>query len=156
MNEEIKILFKTINKLKENYKHHKKNFTLDGKLVGDIGEVLVAEHYGLTLYGDNTPVYDGYVTEDESKKVQIKASFKGNSYFPYGEDKIPDYFLAIKILENGELEELFNGPGKYVFEHYIIKRNLKHYKETYYTLSKGVLKELNGLVDESEKIKKVK
>lgn len=154
--QEIQQLLAITKQLRDNPKHQGRKFSLDGKLVGDIGEVLAAEHYGLTLYGENTPVYDGYVTEDESKKVQIKASFKGNSYFPYGEDKIPDYFLAINILENGELEELFNGPGKYVFEHYIIKRNLKHYKETYYTLSKGVLKELNGLVDESEKIKKVK
>jgi hypothetical protein len=87
------------------------------------------------------------------RMVQIKASFKNNSYFPFGEDKIPDYFLSINILENGDIEELFNGPGTYIVEHYIKPRKLKHYKNTYYTLSKGVLRELNILVQEEEKIK---
>ena len=43
--QEIKQLIAITQSLKEKYKHHNKNFTLDGKLVGDIGEVLVAEHY---------------------------------------------------------------------------------------------------------------
>jgi hypothetical protein len=85
--------------------------------------------------------------------VQIKASFKNNSYFPFGEYKIPDYFLSINILENGDIEELFNGPGTYIIEHYIKPRKLKHYKNTYYTLSKGVLRELNKEVLEKDKIK---
>lgn len=76
MKEEFEILFTTIKILKEKYKHYKKNFTLDGKLVGDIAEVLVAEHYGLTLYGDNTHVHDGFVTGSENQQVQIKASLK--------------------------------------------------------------------------------
>ena len=67
--------------------------------------------------------------------------------------KIPDYFLAVNILENGELEELYNGTGKFLFENYILKNKLKHYKENYYTLSKGILKKLNEQVPESDKIK---
>lgn len=153
--QEIQQLLTITKQLRNNPKHQGRKFSIDGKLVGDIGEVLAAEKYGLELLPENAYKHDAKEIAS-GRMVQIKASFKGNSYFPYGEDKIPDYFLAINILENGELEELFNGPGKYVFEHYIIKRNLKHYKETYYTLSKGVLEELNGSVDESEKIKKVK
>lgn len=68
MKDEFEILFNTIKILKEKYRHHKKNFTLDGKLVGDIGEVLVAEHYGLTLYGDNTHIHDGFVTDSKERK----------------------------------------------------------------------------------------
>lgn len=153
--QEIQQLLAITKQLRDNPKYQGRKFSLDGKLVGDIGEVLAAEKYGLELLSENAYKHDAKEIAT-GRMVQIKASFKNNSYFPFGEDKIPDYFLAINILENGELEELFNGPGKYVFEHYIIKRNLKHYKETYYTLSKGFLKELNGSVDESEKIKKVK
>lgn len=87
------------------------------------------------------------------RKVQIKASFKNYSYFPFGENKIPEYFLSINILENGEIEELFNGPGSFIVEHYIKKRNLKHYKETFYTLSKGALRSLNQEVPIEDKIK---
>lgn len=149
--QEIKQLLAITKQLRDNPKYQGRKFSLDGKLVGDIGEVLSAEKYGLELLPENAYKHDAKEITS-GRMVQIKASFKGNSYFPYGEDKIPDYFLAINISENGELEELFNGPGSFIVEHYIIKRNLKHYKETYYTLSKGVLKELNDNVPKEEKI----
>lgn len=153
--QEIQQLLDITKQLRDNPKHHGRKFSLDGKLVGDIGEVLAAEKYGLELLPENAFKHDAKEIAT-GKMVQIKSSFKNNSYFPYGEDKVPDYFLAINILENGDIEELFNGPGSFILEHYINKKGLKHYKETYYTLSKGVLKKLNDLVEESEKIKKVK
>ncbi len=149
---EIKRLLKITNSLKKKYN---RNFSLDGKLVGDIGEVLCAKKYGLTLFDENEPVHDGK-ENSTGRKVQIKASFNNYSYFPYGEDKRPDYFLSVNILEDGTLEELFNGPGQFIYEQYILKRNLKPYNKTYYTLSKGVLKNLNEKVSESDKIKRVK
>lgn len=150
--QEIKELLAITKKLKDKYIHLNKQFSLDGKLVGDIGEVLVAEKYGIQLYEENKAVYDGFEIATE-RKVQIKASFKNYSYFPYGVDKLPDYFLSVNILEDGDLEELYNGPGSYLMEHYINKNNLKHYKESYYTLSKGRLRTLNDLVPLEEKIK---
>jgi len=152
--QEIKELLAITKKLKDKYIHLNKQFSLDGKLVGDIGEVLVAEKYGIQLYEENKAVYDGFEIAT-GRKVQIKASFKNYSYFPYGVDKLPDYFLSVNILEDGELEELYNGPGSYLMEHYISKNNLKHYKETFYTLSKGRLKALNALVPTEEKIKQI-
>jgi hypothetical protein len=148
--QEIKQLLEITQKLRNQYQ---RSFSLDGRLVGDIGEILAAVKYGLELYSENTAVHDGF-EKTTGRKVQIKASFKNYSYFPFGVDKIPDYFLSINILENGELEELYNGPGHYIVEHYIQKRNLKHYKETFYTLSKGILKSLNKEVPDEEKIKK--
>lgn len=97
-------------------------------------------------------VYDGF-EKATNRKVQIKATFKNYCYFPFGDERIPDYFLSINILENGEIEELYNGPGKYLVDNYILKNNLKHYKESYYTLSKGKLRKLNSLVPIDEKIK---
>ena len=149
--QEIKQLLEITQKLRDQYK---RGFPLDGRLVGDIGEVLVAEQYGLELYNENTAIHDGFEIAT-GRKVQIKASFRNYSYFPHGADKCPDYFLSVNILENGELEELYNGPGHFIVEHYIVARNLKHYKETFYTLSRGVLKQLNDSVSEQEKIKKV-
>lgn len=147
--QEIKQLLEITQKLRTQYK---RSFTLDGRLVGDIGEVLAAKKYGLKLYSENNTIYDGEEITT-GRKVQIKASFKNYSYFPYGETKLPDYFLSVNILENGELEELYNGPGHFIVEHYINKYNLKHYKESYYTLSKGRLRELNDLVPKEDKIK---
>lgn len=153
--QEIQQLLEITKQLRDNPKYQGRKFSLDGKLVGDIGEVLAAEKYGLELLPENTIKHDAKEIAT-GRMVQIKASFKGYCYFPFGGKKMPDYFLAINILENGKIEELFNGPGSFLMEHYIIKRNLKHYKETYYTLSKGVLKKLNVLVQEEEKIKIVK
>jgi hypothetical protein len=147
--QEIKQLLSITKTLKEKYN---RSFSLDGRLVGDIGEVLAAEKYGLELLNENAFKHDAKEIAT-GRMVQIKASFKNNSYFPFGEDKIPDYFLSINILENGDIEELFNGPGTYIVEHYIKPRKLKHYKNTYYTLSKGVLRELNKEVLEKDKIK---
>lgn len=147
---EIKQLLKITSILREKYKHQKKNFALDGKLVGDIGEVLVSEEYGIKLYPENAAVHDGREIAT-GREVQIKSSFKNYSYFPFGE--VPEFFLSVNILENGDLEELFNGPGQYVVEHYIQAHNLKAYNETFYTLSKGVLQNLNKKVDTIDKIK---
>ncbi|AZJ36620.1 hypothetical protein [Tenacibaculum singaporense] len=146
---EIKQLLEITNKLRERYK---RSFPLDGRLVGDIGEVLCAEKYGIELYSENTTIHDGKEIAT-GKLIQIKATFKNNSYFPYGESKIPDYFLSVNILEDGKIEELFNGPGKFIHNNYIVKRRLKSYNKTYYTLSKGILKQLNKQVPQGQKIK---
>lgn len=148
---EIKHLLEITKKLRDNPKYQGRKFSLDGKLVGDIGEVLVAEKYGIKLFPENAFIHDGEEIAT-GRKVQIKSSFKGYCYFPHS--PIPDYFLSVNILENGELEELFNGPGQYIVDYYIKERELKKQKE--YTLSKKKLKELNLKVPEKYKIKTIK
>ena len=145
---EIKQLLEITKALKEKYPS--KNFTLDGKLVGDIGGVLVSEKYGLELYSENAIIHDGE-ERVSGRKVQIKSSFKNYSYFPFAH--VPEYFLSINISNDGEIEELFNGPGQFIVEHYIKARNLKAYNKTWYTLSKGVLQRLNNEVSLKDKIK---
>lgn len=151
--EEIKQLLAITQRLKDKYIHLNKQFSLDGKLVGDIGEVLAAEEYGLRLLPENTPIHDAEEIAT-GRMVQIKASFKDNSYFPFGDDRIPDYFLSISMDENGVITELFNGPGRMVVEQYILKDNLKGYGK-YYKLSPSKLKNLNSLVKEEDKIRRV-
>jgi hypothetical protein len=149
---EIKQLLEITNSLRNQYK---RGFPLDGRLVGDIGEVLVADIYGITLYNENATIHDGE-EKSSGRKVQIKASFKNYCYFPFGEHRIPDFFIAVNINEKGELDELYNGTGRFLYDEYIIKRNLKPYNKTEYTLSKGILKTLNSIVPESEKISRLK
>jgi hypothetical protein len=72
---------------------------LDGKLVGDIGDVLCAEKYGLELYDENADKHDCKEVATGSE-VQIKSSFKYYSYFPY--KHVLDYFLSINISSVGE------------------------------------------------------
>ena len=151
--QEIQQLLAITRALKEKYKLHNKSFTLDGKLVGDIGEVLVAEYYGLTLYADNKKVYDGYVTEIPTKEVQIKASFKNYFYFSKDLKNIPKYFIAVKLNEDGSFTEIYNGLGALIYNK--ILSHLPNERKHNYGLSVIKLLELNN-DPENEIIKPVK
>jgi hypothetical protein len=107
-------LFAAIEDLKRLYPH--KSFTLDGRLVGDIGEVLAEERYGIKLYPKQKARHDGE-TED-GRKVQIKATFKDSLTFTV----VPDFYIGLKLRRNGTCEEVFNGPGKLIY------RRWKHRK----------------------------
>ena len=86
----------------------KKRFTLDGRLVGDIGEVLVADTYDVELFEDIKKHHDG-VTSD-GRRVQIKATMKDALTFPA--DHVPDYYIGVKVGSDGTFVEVFNGPGE--------------------------------------------
>lgn len=154
MKEELYQLFTSIEKLQKKFSHHNKKFTLDGKLVGDIGEVLVAEHYGITLYGDNVAVYDGYVTSEANKHVQIKSSFNNYFYFPKDVKNMPDYFIAININRNGTFEEIFNGRGEIIFKHLL--SHLPTERKYPYRLSLKRLQEINTSNFNTDKIIRIK
>jgi hypothetical protein len=89
-----------------------KKFTIDGKLVGDIGEVIAALEYDVSLYVTQKAGHDGETSD--GKRVQVKATFKKSLTFK----TVPDYYLGFKLHRDGEYEEVFNGPGKVIFEHY--------------------------------------
>jgi len=144
---EIKELLDITKKLKSQYK---RSFTLDGKLVGDIGEILAAKKYNLQLLDENSHLHDA-IEIISGRSVQIKSSMRRSSYFPSG--SVPEFFLAIHIHEDGVIEELFNGPGQFIVDHYIEKRNLKSNGRAFFSLSGNLLQELNLLVPEHEKIK---
>ena len=150
--EEIKQLLEITKSLRKKYEEHGRNFTLDGRLVGDIGEVLAAEKYGLELLPENTPIHDS-IEKASGRKIQIKSSFKGYFYFPCGKDNVPNFFLCIVIKETGTVEEIFNGPGQFIVDNYVERNRLSPFKETYYKLSKGILAKLNKEVDKKDKIK---
>jgi len=129
---------------------HSRNFTLDGKLVGDIGEVLAAEVYAIDLLPEATPVYDAVETST-GRRVQIKASFKDSFYFPH-ESKMPDYFLCILINKDGTITERYNGKGIDVFNN-LIKNKIKG-DSTGYIISTKKLISLNDTIPEPDKILK--
>lgn len=145
--EEIKQLLAITDRLKAKYQ---RNFTLDGKLVGDIGEVLSSEVYSIDLLPESTPVHDA-IESATGRKVQIKASFKDFFYFPH-ENKMPDYFLCILINKDGTLTERYNGKGEYVYNN-LIKNKLKG-DSTGYGISTKKLMLLNDQVLPVDKIAK--
>lgn len=89
-----------------------KRFTLDGRLVGDLGEVLVEAAYDIELHEGLRKHHDGKASDD--RQVQIKATMQDSLTFPV--DHIPDYYLGIKIYPDGTFMEIFNGPGSVAWE----------------------------------------
>jgi hypothetical protein len=109
--EEIKELLCVVEKLHAKYPH--RDFPLDGRLVGDIGEITVEKNYNITLYPSGTKTYDGF---SGKKQIQIKTTFKDSLTFPDGENNVPDYYIGIKLSNDGSFEEIYNGPGKIIWD----------------------------------------
>jgi hypothetical protein len=90
----------------------KKKFTLDGRLVGDIGEVLVEDAYDIELFADMKKYHDA--ESSDGRLVQIKATMKKSLTFPA--DHVPNYYVGIQIRPDGAFTEIFNGPGAIAWE----------------------------------------
>lgn len=130
--EPVKKLAEAAKELRELFKVNGKEtlkFTLDGKLVGDIGEALAARHFGVNLTGNNSPDHDGVVTINGSTKtVQVKASGRGVAAFRPPTRYVADYLLVFKLdYENMKARVVYNGPECKVREKIerILERNGK-------------------------------
>lgn len=139
----VKQLLGIVQRLHKAFPH--KAFTLDGRLVGDLGEVLVEQAYELTLLEGLQKHYDAKTAD--GKHVQIKATMKANVTFPV--DHTPDYYLAVKIHPDGSIEEIFNGPGSIVRE---LIKGRKDTKTNLHSISIGALQKLQVQVDATKKI----
>lgn len=82
-----------------------RHFTLDGHLVGSIGEVMAAYYYGVELYTASAFAHDGEV---DGKKVQIKISQQDNIVINHE----PEYLIVLYLNKGGNIYEVYNGPGK--------------------------------------------
>ncbi len=86
-----------------------RHFTLDGHLVGSIGEVMAAYYYGIELYTASAVAHDG---EIDGKKVQIKISQQDNIVINHE----PEYLIVLYLNKSGDIYEVYNGPGKEPWE----------------------------------------
>lgn len=142
LSDKIKELYKITNELESSYPGRK--FTIDGHLVGSIGEVIVAEHYGLELLRNSTETHDART--NDGKMVQIKATqVKGIAI-----SSEPDYLIVIRLLSDGSWEEIYNGPGKAAWE-----SAGKMQKNGQRPISLSKLRNLMGSVDAKDKIARI-
>ena len=81
-----------------------RHFTLDGHLVGSVGEVAAAYHYGIELFPPSTQRHDGFVG---GRNVQIKITQTDNVLM--GEE--PEYLIVLYLARAGKIYEVYNGPG---------------------------------------------
>jgi hypothetical protein len=83
-----------------------RRFTLDGHLIGSVGEVIASEYYGLELMPTGARCHDA--TCPDGRNVQIKLTQKNRVAINHE----PDHLLVLKLTESGEIEEVYNGPGR--------------------------------------------
>lgn len=82
-----------------------RRFTLDGHLVGSIGEVYAMHRYGLTLLPASTMGRDAIAPD--GRDVEIKATQRNS----VGLRHEPRHLLVLRLTRDGEAIEVYNGPG---------------------------------------------
>ena len=123
-------------------------FSLDGKLIGDIGEVIALKAFGLARLPEGEKTHD--LKAPDGKLVQIKATQKDKDSKGVGlglEKKTFEHLIVIEFDQEGFYEVLYNGPGSYIDE------ARKHKSSA--SLSRKQLRELQQQVPESKKLKLV-
>lgn len=120
-------------------------FTIDGRLVGDMGEVIAALEYEVVLDEVSQPDHDA--TTFDGRRVQIKATFKDSLTF----NTVPDYYLGLKLYPNGELEEIYNGPGQKIFERYSHRKGIG---AVLLSFPNRELKKLSSEISDAERVPK--
>jgi hypothetical protein len=141
--EAIKQLLQVVKQLQSTYST--KRFTLDGRLVGDLGEVLAEVAYDIKLHEYLQKHHDAKASD--GRQVQIKATMQNSLTFPV--DHIPDYYLGIKIYPDGTFKEIFNGPGSVAWE---AVKNRKPTKTNLHTVLINALERLNEKVHSNDRI----
>jgi hypothetical protein len=98
-------MYAVVRELEEEFVTEERKFTLDGHLVGSIGEVVAAYAFGLTLYPSGSDTHDGE-TED-GRKVQIKLT---GGIRGIGLSSEPDFLIVLQ-LRDYKFSVVYNGPG---------------------------------------------
>jgi hypothetical protein len=141
----LRLIFDGINSLKDAFP--KKEFTIDGRLVGDIGEVLAALEYDIELFDVLVKGHDGKASD--GRLVQVKATFKNSLTFR----TVPDYYLGLKLYRDGNHEVIYNGPGRLIYEKY---KHRKGIGKDLLSFPNSDLRELSARVPDNDRISKRK
>ena len=110
---QVRPLIDARNALKARYSSVDLHFTLDGNLVGDFGEAVAAELFGLRLTGRSNEGIDGYAADGRSVQVKASGTFRGAAFRPV--ETHADHLLFFHFdYDNCRGEVVYNGPEKQV------------------------------------------
>lgn len=142
----IKELVEARDRVKKHYDYPGVEFTLDGKLVGDIGEVLAAQVFGIALTPGGGAGVDGY-TED-GRAVQIKATGKRGGPAFRQVDKRASHLIFIDLDFDNEVGiVLYNGP-----EHIVLRGMPDDWGGKQRTVARGTIKKCNDEVSPYDRL----
>lgn len=136
----IRSLYAVVKELEEEFMDEERKFTLDGHLVGSIGEVVAAYSFGLTLYPPSIKTHDA--ESEDGKKVQIKLTGGIRGVALSSE---PDYLIVLQ-LQNCKFDVIYNGPGAKVWA------QCKNTGQRQRPISLKTLRDLNTDVADYQKI----
>ena len=134
---EINNLWKIVSRLEKTYESDGKKFTIDGHLLGSLGEVYAKEMYDLTLLPNSEKRHDARCNKTD-KLYQIKITQRDK----IGLRNEPDNLIVIKIDEMGTPITIYFGSGQPVWQ--LIKN--KKTEQKYISL-----KQLKALTSSLEK-----
>lgn len=104
----IRALFAVTDRLEAIFPGRK--FSLDGHLVGSVGEVVAAHIFDLDLNAASTQGHDAVAPDGRS--VEIKFTQGRRVAFRH----CPDHALVLARPRGGRIEIVFNGPGELVWD----------------------------------------
>lgn len=139
----LALIFEGIRRLGAAFPH--RAFTIDGRLVGDVGEVIAALEYDLLL--DSVQRADHDAVTPDGRLVQIKATFRDHLTLK----TVPAYYLGFKLYPDGRHEEIFNGPGHIVAGRYAHRRGIG---KSLLSFPIGELRRLSKAVPDAERVSK--
>tara|TARA_E500000305_G_C4028735_1_gene243409 strand:- start:1865 stop:2377 length:513 start_codon:yes stop_codon:yes gene_type:complete len=97
------------NKLRDYYRNTRLSFTFDGKLIGDIGEALAVDLFGIELAHTGKVGIDGYAPD--KRTVQVKATGTGRGPIFRQVDTRADHLLFFDLdFDSLQGSVIFNGP----------------------------------------------
>ena len=97
------------NKLKDHFSDYDLRFTFDGNLVGDLGEAVAADLFGLTLTGRSNEGIDGYARDGRSVQVKASGTRRGPAFRPV--ETKADHLIVLHLdYDACEGEVIYNGP----------------------------------------------
>lgn len=139
----IKQLHKATQNLAE--KFPERRFTLDGRLLGDIGEVYANLIYDIALDTKQRARIDAVA--GDGKTVQIKITMREQILFP--KKSHADYFIGLRITPSYEIVEVYNGPSQKILK---TRSKSKEKENGVYYISTRILEKLSSQVPTSQKL----
>ncbi|GAA0685421.1 hypothetical protein GCM10009104_08760 [Marinobacterium maritimum] len=120
-------------------------FTLDGRMIGDVGEAIATTHWGLKQLPSNSKTHDVMTGTGISVQIKTTQHIQNGKGVGLGLDKRSfEHLIVIQIHEDATYNVLYDGPGSYIDK----KRDGK--KSASLTVKQ--LRELNEVVSANEKI----
>ena len=114
----IRDLYAIVDRLEDECVEHDRHFTLDGHLLGSIGEVYAAERHGISLYASSKKAHDGWKVDADGnrREIQIKVTQTRAKRKVVPISHRPDYLIVLLVDEDGAFDEVYNGPGIKVWD----------------------------------------